>query len=113
MPRATVKRHVLHDLTVAANERMRGHAEPGDSGKERIRVRRQRVGEERVYPGTPELTGRQTDAVYHHEIDDRRRRPLVAVGGFHLAAPASNPVVASMSRPLVVPGARVCLRIRA
>ena len=65
MPCTLIERHILHDFTITANQTMRRNAQMSDLGKERMRVRIQGAGEQRVNPWTTKFTWRQADIMHH------------------------------------------------
>ena len=85
MPGTLPERHVLDDLPVATDERMRRGAQALDLLEVWVRIPRQRAGEEPIDPRAAELPGRQADAVHDEELGRRARWPLVEMGRQHLA----------------------------
>src|SRR5579871_1645867 len=87
MPGAVVKAHVLGERPVAADAQMRGDSEHRNLGKVGMYLRWELVGEKPVDPGSPELTGRQADAVHDDELGLDPRRSGIEVGGRHAPHP--------------------------
>lgn len=86
-----MKRHVLHDLTIAANQGVSGHATPGDFSEIRMCVARQVSREQPIDPRSPEIARRQADAVHDNQIRYTTVRTRIEVGRQHLTHTHGEP----------------------
>src|SRR5437763_14905402 len=85
VPGALSKGHVLHDLSVAPDERVRGGDQAFDLLEVRMDIGGQLSGEQPVDPRPAEFPGPQADAVPHQELRHRAPPPPVPGGRQHLA----------------------------
>jgi len=91
VPRALPERHILNDLTVSANQRMRRNAHADEMRKERMRVRNEVACEQPVYPRATKLPGRQADVVNHDQLGQHAGGPRIVVRRQHLPHPRDQP----------------------
>lgn len=91
MPGTFAERDILDAMPIAADQQVGGDRHPGDGAKVGVSLGVE-AGEEKVVdPGPAEFPGRQTDVVDDQQVDDRARRPGVAVwrgAPLHTAEPA-------------------------
>jgi adenosylmethionine-8-amino-7-oxononanoate aminotransferase len=79
MPGAFSEPDVLGDRTVAPDDQVRGHTRLRNLSEVRMRIDRQTVGKQAVYPRSAELAGRQTDPVHDDQIRLHVGRPCIAI----------------------------------
>jgi len=91
VPGARSEWHVLHDLPVAPDERVRRHAQLRDLRKIRMRVGCKTARKELINPGAAELARRQTDAMHNDEVRGDTRGARVKMRRQHLAHPGEKP----------------------
>jgi len=80
VPGALSERHVLHDLSVAPDERVGGGDQAFDLLEVRMDIGRQGIGEQAIDPRSAKFSRRQADAVHHEERWRRPGRARVEVG---------------------------------
>ena len=80
MPGALLKGYVLHDLTIAADQRVGGNREPANLSKVVVRVGAELIAEQLVDPRAAELTGRQADGVNYQQVDVGICRARITIG---------------------------------
>ena len=77
VPGPRIEGNVLDELSVTTDEHVGRHPQSRDGLEVRMRSGRQAADEEVVDPGSPELSGRETDPVHDDELGHRACRPRV------------------------------------
>jgi hypothetical protein len=93
MPGTLVKGHVLHDLTIAADQQMTGDLLFMDIPEVFMRLRVKLVGKQVVDPWPAKFPWRQTDAMNHEKIDGLPGWACIAVWRWVLAGNIEQAVV--------------------
>lgn len=102
VPGLFIERNILSELTMAVNQRMRGHPQIGDISEVRVRSRIQLIAKQIVDPAAAVLPRRQTDIVDDQQINLRACWPLAEIGRHHVPDVLQIPVQAAMA-PVLQP----------